>query len=613
MKDVADNVGKWDYDAENNKIINLGEPTNQTDASTKDYVDLKIAPLSKKVQNLGSNGEVLSLDFNPYKTPQAIATQKQVKENGGKIDLGSLETNYQNNLSLANQNTQLDNLEIGERIIYRDYSNKSLAVQHLIINNTQKDIPIPNLNTWVNEYDFTVAINDKYIIKQLFYFKLLFTSTNKKFRVASAIHNATTGVILGTQEQDFDFSKYTNDEIKDQVFNWFKETIVDLETGYTYVFRMTLQGLDNTEGTFSPVVYTSAPHVYDLTKKSYLEILKLSLKGGGSYLPTYKNQNFQSLVSTTETPPDDNYERTVKGWRNNPISSKTMFTVQTNGGIVIDETYRQEIATSKTDRKIRVDFGADGFINSDGEYYAKFDVSGAFDFGGNKYVLYSNKETGTTGYNGRNLHQTGTAFFTIPHDIAAGGLLFVLIKVIRAATGDISQPYNLTFTEMGNTGTKGTEGRKGDTGDQGPKGDKGDIGPIGPQGPKGDPATPPIRTTIINNNQNIGNNSSVIYTTLNNVLLHDYKNIEIKVSSTGVRTYLKYLNTYDPSTDNYIFYILNDPITSKDYYKIEINNNFIEIFNNTGGRKFFNAIITGERITTRENKIKRELKNVKEN
>lgn len=76
---------------------------------------------------------------------------------------------------------------------------------------------------------------------------------------------------------------------------------------------MTLQGLDNTEGTFSPVVYTSAPHVYDLTKKSYLEILKLSLKGGGSYLPTYKNQNFQSLVSTTETPPDDNYERTVKG------------------------------------------------------------------------------------------------------------------------------------------------------------------------------------------------------------------------------------------------------------------------------------------------------------
>ncbi len=182
-----------------------------------------------------------------------------------------------------------------------------------------------------------------------------------------------------------------------------------------------------------------------------------------------------------------------------------MFQLQANGGLVIDENYRQEIADSKTDRKIRVDFTADGFINSAGDYYAKFDVSGAFDFGGNQYLIYSNSTTTTTGYNGRNIHTTGTAFFTIPHGIQRDDLLFLLIKVIRAATGDISQPYHLTFTEMGNTGQKG---------------DKGD---------KGDPVPLPRREVLFNETQIINNNATGNYTTRPDKRLQEYKNLQLSI------------------------------------------------------------------------------------
>ncbi len=208
---------------------------------------------------------------------------------------------------------------------------------------------------------------------------------------------------------------------------------------------------------YNPVSFPQAP----LTQKMFNDNLPILPD-----LPVYKNQNFQNMVSRTTPARDDNYERTIKGWQTNPISTKRMFDIQTNGGLVINEDYRQEIAASGVDRIIRADLTADGFINSDGDYYAKFDVSGAFNFNNNRYLMYSNSKTPTDGYNGRNIHQTGTTFFTIPHGISAGDLLFVIIKVLRTPTGDLVNPYHLTFTEMGNDSIQGPKGEPGPAGDK---------------------------------------------------------------------------------------------------------------------------------------------------
>ncbi len=596
MKDVADNGGKWDYDAENNKIINLATPTNKTDATNKDYVDLLIAPLIKKTVLFGADGYILNTIYDPITYPQAPLTQKMFNDNKGQDKgLGSLDTNYQNHINLANQNTQLDNLEIGQRILYKDYSNKSLAAQHIIINDKVNKIPIPNLNTWVNEYNFTVAKDDKYFIKQLFYFKLLFTTPNKMFRISTGIHNLTTGVISAPYEQDFNYSDLDNDkDIKDQVFNWFKENVVDLETGYTYSFRMTIQGLKNTalestEGTFSPAVYTSAPHIYDLTKRSYLELSELSEKGASGKLPVYKNQNFQNIVSRTTPARDDNYERTVKGWANNPISTKKMFDIQTNGGLVINEDYRQEIATSGKDRLIRADFTTDGFINSDGDYYAKFDVSGAFNFNNNRYLLYSNLETTTSGYLGRNIHQTGTTFFTIPHGISAGDLLFLLIKVLRTPTGEIANPYHLTFTEMGNEGIKGERGARGQ---QGAKGDPGTPGGGGARVELYNKAIDPtisLKRTIIGDTIDLKLYKNLQFYFIDNSNFGNY-NIFIErlndLIGYGTKNYIDFPFLQQNPTATYLNGRFDFDRTSKE----------LRIFNPTNTTITGNIIITGELI-----------------
>ncbi len=470
-KKQLDNVptSKWNYDAEGNKIINVGDPTEDQDVLTKAYFDWNTLMLRKQVVNLDEKGEIIDDTYLPDSHPKRLVSQKVLKDTVDNIGsgLGSTITNYDNNLNLAHQNIQLDNLEIGNRILYRDYSNKSLSTQHIIIDNNQKNLPIPNLNTWVNEYDFTVAENGKYNLKQLFYYKLLFTTDVKKFRVASAIHNATTGVVSGQQEQDFDFSSLDNDkDIKDQVFNWFKETNVDLSTGNTYVFRMTLQGLDSTEGTFSPAVYTSAPHVYDLTEKSHLELSQLVEKGSSKKLPSYNNTNFQDFVSQTYPGDIDNTLRTITGW-NDSLKAKTMFSVQSNGALVITEEYRKEIADKAVDRYVRIDFSAQGFTGLDEPFFAQVTPSGLFDFNGEQYLLRRTATTTGADYAGSLAQEVHSRVFRIPHNIGVGDLMFIEIKSYNCGVSDMRPPYHLTFTELGSEALKGDKGEKGDTGTSG--------------------------------------------------------------------------------------------------------------------------------------------------
>ncbi len=418
--------------------------------------------------------------------------------------LGSVLTNNENNLNLAHQNIQLDNLEIGDRILYKDYSDKRLAVQHIIINNTQKDIPLPNLNTWINEYDFVVAEDGKYNIKQLFYYKLLFSSDIKRFRITSGIHNTTTGVVTGQQSQDFDFTHLDNDkDIKSQVFNWYKETIATLKTGITYNFRMNIQGLDYSLGTFSPVVYTSAPHVYELSQKSHLELSELVEKGSGADLPSYDNNNYQKFTSDTYAGDIDNTLRTIEGWAEK-LKNKDLFYSQSNGAFVIDETYRQEISDSGKDRYVRMDFSCGGFKARTGVYTAQVTTSGNFDFDGEIFLVKKGGDTSSNSYLGTSTNEIYSLVFRIPHTIASGDLMFIEIKSLNCGIADMRPPYHLSFTELGTKvikGSKGTDGTdgidgadgakgdKGDQGIQGVKGDKGDTGPKGDKGDKGEPGT----------------------------------------------------------------------------------------------------------------------------
>ncbi len=418
--------------------------------------------------------------------------------------LGSVLTNNENNLNLAHQNIQLDNLEIGDRILYKDYSDKRLAVQHIIINNTQKDIPLPNLNTWINEYDFLVAKDGKYNIKQLFYYKLLFSSDIKRFRISSAIHNPDSGVLMGQQSQDFDFTHLDNDkDIKSQVFNWYKETIATLKTGITYNFRMTIQGLDYSLGTFSPVVYTSAPHVYELSQKSHLELSELVEKGSGADLPSYDNNNYQKFTSDTYAGDIDNTLRTIEGWAEK-LKNKDLFYSQSNGAFVIDETYRQEISDSGKDRYVRMDFSCGGFKARTGVYTAQVTTSGNFDFDGEIFLVKKGGDTSSNSYLGTSTNEIYSLVFRIPHTIASGDLMFIEIKSLNCGIADMRPPYHLSFTELGTKvikGSKGTDGTdgidgadgakgdKGDQGIQGVKGDKGDTGPKGDKGDKGEPGT----------------------------------------------------------------------------------------------------------------------------
>ncbi len=456
QKQVKENSTKWDYDAKDNKIINAENPTDPQDVSTKGYTDGKITPLTNKTQNLDARGRVVSTQYDPIRTPQAIATQKNIKDNIKGSGLGSLETNYQNNLNLGQQNTQLDDLEIGERILYRDYSNKSLAAEHIIIDNTQKNLSIPNLNTWVNEYDFVVSENGKYNVKQLFYFKLLFTSDNKKFRVGSAVHNATTGIIKGEIEEDFDFSNYTNDEIKEHIFNWFKQVNVDLTTGSTYVFRMTLQGLDSSAGTFSPIVDLSAGDVYELAEKSHFEISKLESKNKP---PARENMEFQMWNSQTSAGGGDNALIEIKHWTVTPEkTNKDLFEYDNTTARFHPKLYLVELANNSIDGIwLEVEFNSNGFTSNRSDFFTKLET----DFQGiveDNYLTKISYDTSSASYLSTNSNVFYKVVIKLPKTIQTTDSFKLLKKAIDVSQADFLKPYNLLITNLYLTGVKGDKG-----------------------------------------------------------------------------------------------------------------------------------------------------------
>ncbi len=452
---VVNQVQKFNADGE---IINetYDPATTPKDPSSQKMIDDEVAPLKDKTQNLDEDGNVISNVFDPDATPQAIATQKNIKDNIKGSGLGSLETNYQNNLNLGQQNTQLNNLEIGERILYRDYSNKSLAAEHIIIDNTQKNLSIPNLNTWVNEYDFVVSEDGKYNLKQLFYFKLLFTSDNKKFRIGSAIHNATTGVIKGEIEQDFDFTKYTNDEIKEHIFNWFKQVNVDLTTGSTYVFRMTLQGLDSSSGTFSPVVDLSAGDVYELAEKSHFEISKLESK---TKPPARENMEIQMWNSLVNAGGSDNAIVELKEWNVTPEkTNKDLFEYDNTTARFHPKLYLVELANNSIDGIVlEVEFQTGGFISNRKDYYTNLETN----FGGvieDNFLLEVNSSTSGGSYYSNNSNFMYKAIIILPKNIQTTDSFRVLKKANDVSQGDITAPYSLLITNLYLTGVKGDKG-----------------------------------------------------------------------------------------------------------------------------------------------------------
>ncbi len=71
----------WDYNAQGNPLINLGEPTNKKDATTKDYVDWGLTPLKQKTVLFGTDGYLLNTIYDPETYPQAPLTQKMFKDN----------------------------------------------------------------------------------------------------------------------------------------------------------------------------------------------------------------------------------------------------------------------------------------------------------------------------------------------------------------------------------------------------------------------------------------------------------------------------------------------------------------------------------------------------
>ncbi len=580
-KIVVNQVQKFNSDGE---VINetYDPATTPKDPSSQKMIDDEVAPLKDKTQNLDEDGNVVSDVFDPDATPQAIATQLQIKENAKGSGLGSLETEYQNNLNLGQQNTQLDNLEIGDRILYRDYSDKRLAAEHIIIDNTQKDLSIPNLDTWVVEYDFVVAEDGTYNVKQLFFFKLLFTSPNKKFRIGSAVHNATTGAIRGEREEDYDFTKYTNDEIKEHIFNWFRNINVELETGYTYVFRMTLQGIDDSIGTFSPVVELSAGDSYELAEKSHFEISKLESK---TKPPARENVEVQKWDSSTSAGGTDNSIRSLAGWTEDADkSNKDLFEFDGTTSRFHPKLYLVELANNSIDGVfIQVEFKTNGYISNRTNYYVNLETNFAGATSDNHLVRISQSTT-QADYYGTHTEAGYTTNIFLPKTIQTTDSFRILKQTSDVSQADVIAPYHLTLTNLYLTGVKG---------------DKGD-------------AYNPVRKELFNLNKVVANGVKEVVSVVDTGVLSQYKNLQISIHISGLslgEQNIVVLDWKDHST-----YIATRTQTSEVVYAehytvfvVKDDLDQLQIINKTGASQTFTIKGSGELIPiTRKAKAKGE-------
>ncbi len=442
----------WDYNARNNKIINVANPTNDQDVLTKAYFDWNTLALRQQVVNLDTNGEVINQDFKPDETPQALATQKQVKENGGKIG------------------------PIGPK-------------------------------------------GDK----------------------------GDTGPI----------------------------------------------GPKGDKG-----------------------------DKGDAGIKEYTNTNFQSFTSEIYVGDIDDALRPITGW-NEKLKNKDLFYAQSNGALVIDETYRQKISTDGIDKYIRIDFSCSGFTARTGDFSAEITTSGNFDFDGETFLIKKGTDTTSNSYLGTKTNEIYSLVFKIPHTIASGDLMFIELKSSNCGVADMHPPYHLRFTELGNEGSKGEVGPKGDKGDDGAKGDKGDTGPIGPKGDKGDKGdtpAPPVRVAMFYDvDFTLTNNAykNCLIIPLGNI--NDFKNIAYSLTSSNTNYSMNFstIQFFSNETRSLIKYQrFSDDFNKLTIMSIQPNNNNIEITNKTGSSITYTLTVTGEAINPTKTKyltIKqiKEIKNEK--
>ncbi len=290
-------------------------------------------------------------------------------------------------------------------------------------------------------------------------------------------------------------------------------------------------------------------------------------------IESYKSQNFQQFKSNSYPSGrlDDTWN-TINGWVESSVKSKTIFTTQSNGAFVIDEEYRKEIATSGKDRLIKVEFKFDGFITYKPNYIARFDVAGAYDFGGDKNIV-NRTQTGGSSYLAAASHSVHSTVFRIPHGISTGDLMWLEIKTADISQADMRNPYFISFTELGNSGTKGE---------------------------KGDPGTStPVREVMYNETQEINNNGNKNFNILPTGVNKDFKNIKVIIDTKNQDLNINYFiyDLKDSPTFNISKY--NPPAPT---YNISLGinptANYVRIYNSSGSNRDFTLYITGERITT---------------
>ncbi len=370
-----------------------------------------------------------------------------------------------------------------------------------------------------------------------------------------------------------------------------------------------IAGFTDPERTLIPqgLIKTSAGHPYkfDISfkdgtnasdyagQKLFLEVEQIwynELETGGGTVPPialegFVNQNFQTLASDTYPGDIDNVLRTITGWTTK-LSNKILFKTQSNGALVLDETYRQEIADSGKDRTVRIDLSCSGFTARAGDYIAKITTSGAFDFAGNKFLINKGIDSTSNSYLGSLNQENHSLIFKIPHTIASGDLLFIEIESANCGIADMRPPYNLIFTEMGNAGV------------QGAKGDPGDPGGV------------VVRETMYNEKQTLNNNQTKTYNMTVSGINSDFKNIQFYIKCT-ITTSNFYYNIIE-FIDNEELYYRKENITDPTYYSLMLINpttSNIMIQNKQGTSGNFTLIITGERISTTLKKEKTNGKN----
>ncbi len=312
--------------------------------------------------------------------------------------------------------------------------------------------------------------------------------------------------------------------------------------------------------------------------------------GGGSIPPIaiegFVNQQFQTLASDTYPGDIDDTLRAITGWTNK-LKNKTLFTIQSNGALVIDEAYRQEIEDGGKDRYLRVDFSCQGWTNRTGIYKAVITTSGAFDFNGNKTLIERDVNTSSNSYLGSMAQEIHSLYFRIPHTLASGDLMYVEIQAINCGVADMRPPYNLIFTELGTAGV------------QGPKGD---------QGPKGEPGTPGgagVREVMYDETQTIDNNGFKDFNIIPTAKNNNFKNVMFLINCTHkaysiVFSLIEFL-------DNDEFYIYKTHPADNSYTFLEIfpEKGSIKLYNLSNFSMDFKVKATGERITTTREKVKR--------